>query len=248
LLSTFYVAGRAGKYQEEKMAVLSNNIANASTDGFQAHRTSFSAAVVAASHDPNRDSVVVPSSVSQHLDQTQGPIRTTRRSLDFAINGKGYFPVESGSGEKYLTRLGRFHRGLDGFIKNQEGLFLLDSSGSRVSLPAQFELTSSRHGKLRVNGNELTTLGLKDIKDTTQFKKVSGSLIKVDPKNTEDIPFGSPDSLISNMQIEGSNVNSAKAMTELVEVTRDYQRVMKVMETYSEQMKKLTERVGVNPY
>lgn len=103
------------------LAVTGNNIANASTTGFKASRTEFGdvyASSLIKSGTIAGNGVLV-TAVSQQFDQ--GNISFTDNSLDLAINGQGFFVMDSTGGDRVYTRSGEFGLDEEGFIVSNGG-------------------------------------------------------------------------------------------------------------------------------
>ena len=102
-----------------------NNIANASTVGFKQSRAEFGdvyAASLAESGSRTIGSGVALTKVAQQF--TQGTISFTRRPLDLALNGRGFFVLDDNGARSY-TRAGIFGIDKDGFIRSNSGAGLV---------------------------------------------------------------------------------------------------------------------------
>ncbi len=177
----------------------------------------------------------------------QGSIIETGRQLDFAIAERDHFfeigTTEGGVETSYLTRDGAFYLSEDPAnpqsltIVNSSGNYLLDGNGQRFSLPMNFtDLTLSSNGDLQATLNDGTTeeLGqinlirvlkpqvLEALGDTNfRFPDDLAALGLVDEDVFEQVP-GNEGRLIQSA-IEGSNVDIAKEMSELMNTQRHYQ-------------------------
>jgi flagellar basal-body rod protein FlgG len=109
------------------MDVCANNIANANTTGFKRQRANFADTFYqrGESGDVPRGTGVKYVFYSQ--DFRQGPLEITGRSLDWAIEGEGYFCLDRGNGIRVYSRAGSFLRSRDGDI--------ITSNGSRLDPP-----------------------------------------------------------------------------------------------------------------
>ncbi|MEZ5904136.1 MAG: flagellar hook-basal body complex protein [Geminicoccaceae bacterium] len=129
--NTSYVALSRQVALERQMAVVAGNIANMNTDGFKNEQVLF-ADVLERAGEAGRVAFVQDSGLIR--DPAPGPIETTGNPLDLAINGEGYFTVETANGPRY-TRGGHFVLGPTGEITTSGGQPLLDEGGGTLVVP-----------------------------------------------------------------------------------------------------------------
>ncbi len=98
-----------------ELNTISHNIANSATTGYRGARTEFSAV-----YNGFQPGGVEVSGITQNFDKT-GSITGTGRSLDVAINGKGFFITKGSSGEVLYSRSGALNKDKDNFIVNDTG-------------------------------------------------------------------------------------------------------------------------------
>ncbi|MDO1528338.1 flagellar hook protein FlgE [Fulvimonas sp. R45] len=104
--------------------VISNNIANANTTGFKGSRAEFADVFAVTGLNLSATSVGSGVRLAQVAQQfTQGDIETTGNSLDMAINGNGFFVIDTGNGVAY-TRAGDFHESPTGTVQTVDGYAL----------------------------------------------------------------------------------------------------------------------------
>ncbi len=164
-------------------------------------------------------------------DFRQGPLRQTANPLDFAINGPGFFAVQTSSGSVEYSRNGHFNLDANGFLVTQEGNKILDAGQMPIYLGTEGlkDITVLRNGELHVNGEYKTMLGIFD------FPKGS-ALIRTDADryrsgSSNQAMTSSTVSTIQQGFVEGSNVSSVKAATDMVQVMRNYEANQKVVKT-----------------
>jgi len=114
------------------MQVTANNIANLSTTGFRREDVLFAEMLVGQPDAPG--TLAMTAARVRHTDMTQGPLRVTGGSLDFGLEGPGFFMVETPQGPR-LTRAGAFSRSADGEMVTMDGLRVLDAGGAPIFLP-----------------------------------------------------------------------------------------------------------------
>lgn len=118
----------------KNLEVIGNNIANANTVGAKSSRAEFSDLYASALNGASGNAAgigVSVSSIAQQFDQ--GNVTVTENPLDIAINGRGFFQLESNSGETVYSRNGQFKLDRDGYVVNGQGLKLLAQSWDQTS-------------------------------------------------------------------------------------------------------------------
>jgi len=118
------------------MDVIGNNIANANTTGFKASTANFTESFLqetraATPNEPVGLGVGLGTEVeSSTTNYSQGVFQTTNVPTDMGINGNGWFVVQDGSGNNYVTRNGAFVEDSNGFLRTASGAFLMGVNGA----------------------------------------------------------------------------------------------------------------------
>ena len=121
---------------QSEMDVIGNNIANANTTAFKSSTTDFEESFeqVTRSATPNPPvglSVGLGAQVAGTTTNfNQGVFQTTNVPTDMAINGSGWFVVQSVGGTNYVTRNGAFVEDSNGYLRTSSGNFLMGTSGA----------------------------------------------------------------------------------------------------------------------
>ena len=209
--------------------VLATNMANADTPAFRANRPVFATEL---KQQRNVHAPVGGQPVAYALDRATwrdgatGPISTTGNPLDVAINGPGFFAVETPRGERF-TRAGRFTLGGDGRLMDMEGNAVLDSGGRPVTFSAndtRIEILGD--GTIRTENGQLGKLRVVRFADE-QAMQAEGNRLYA----TDQAPEALPRPNLVQGSLEGSNVNSVLEMTRLTSDVRAFQMVAQFMET-----------------
>ncbi|RMH51147.1 MAG: flagellar basal-body rod protein FlgF [Zetaproteobacteria bacterium] len=240
----FYIAGSAADLRRQlSMDQIANNLANVNTVGFKADRNSFATMLTdsmrAASSAQPPSAYLAPG--MSYIDTSEGMIRQTGSPLDFAISGDGYFRVRLKDGSEGYTRAGDFMLGEGGKLVTQSGLPVLDSAGAPITLPSG-EVSASRDGTIAVNGTRIATLGIVQISDSSKMRKLGGTLFTAPADQVRPVQPGKV--VVRHGALEQSNVNAVLAMARMVDTTRSFQNMMKIVEIYNQQATQLSERVG----
>lgn len=151
MMTSFYTAAAGAIAQQQKMDVTSNNIANASTQGYKPDEVSFADLIYTGVHGPETENSLKVGHGSR-VDQTdtiftQGSVGRTNRPLDYALPAENaFFAVRCTDGTVRFTRNGSFQlsKNSDGgfFLSDSHGGLVLDQSGNAISVKDEDEKQS----------------------------------------------------------------------------------------------------------
>jgi flagellar basal-body rod protein FlgF len=216
---------------------VANNIANLSTTGYRREGVVFAEMVEALPIEGG--SVAMTAARGRYTDDIQGSLVQTGGDLDLAIEGEGFFTVETGDGPR-LTRAGAFTRNADGEIVNMEGARLLDEGGGAIVVP--FEARSvgvAADGTLSVDGEPIARVGLVTVEHQSKLFRESGVLYRAEGGV---IPI--EDGRVVQGFLENSNVNAVVEMSRMVEVQRTYEYGQKIMDQNDERIRLVVRTLG----
>ena len=231
-----FVAAAGAVARQHELDVISNNLANVSTDGFRELRVSFES-VLADPYNTETNSQVYVAPVHTATSQNMGPIHQTGSDLDVAIDGKGYFAVQSGNGETAYTRSGRFKVNDEGSLATSSGQVIQGSNGPIKNLEGRVRI--EKDGKVYNNDKEVGKITLYDF-DRPELLEREGSLMfrPLDKQEAREV-----ETKLVPGALEGSNVNAVMAMVELVRVHRSFESSKKAIDTYREMDRRLQQNV-----
>ncbi len=185
--------------------VVANNLANANTEAFKADR--MTAWLLEGSEAP------VP---VQEIDFQQGTMRLTGRPLDLALEGTGFFVVQTANGER-LTRGGSFTLDRVGQLIDSEGAPVLGKEGPIVFSGGHIEIL--KDGAIMVDGIAVDALRVETVDDlSTLMKEGTGRFVPLG--DTSDVEKGTV--FVRQGQIEEANLDPVMSMVELVKIQRAY--------------------------
>jgi len=207
------------------MAVTANNIANVNTVGFHSENPIFEKFMV---NDRTREKMAFTQDVGTWRDTETGPLQQTGNMLDLAIQGEGYFTVETPLGERY-TRAGQFQVLGDGTLVTPQGYPVLDDAGQRITLDEDArEVVIGEAGNISVNGEEIGNLGIAQFDNPQLLEHLAGTLYR------SDIPPRPPtEGSVRVVQgaVENSNVKPVLQLTHMISVSRAVGSTAKMIET-----------------
>jgi flagellar basal-body rod protein FlgF len=209
-----YVAISAQIAMERRLEAIASNVANVNTAGYRAVGVRFSTELTQAGQ------VNFTSPGETYVVRAQGPISHTGNDLDVAVDGDGWFGLETPSGTVY-TRDGRFQMTANGDLQSVNGYSVLDSGGSPITLDASAgPVAIAENGAISQGGKRLGVIGLFTLPADATLTRHDNSAVASDkPADpVEDMTANS----IRQGYIEGSNVNPIVEMTRLIEAARAF--------------------------
>lgn len=213
-----------------QMDLIANNIANVSTTGFRREGLVFSEYVHAM--EPDVPSLSMANANVRDFDSSQGPIKPTGGTYDFAIEGDGFFLVQNGEGE-FLTRAGSFTPNENGELAAPDGARLLDSGGAPIFVPPDASsVTLATDGTLSADGVPLNQVGVYVPLEPNSLARAEGTRFASDGNLIQ-----ADDAVILQGFLEGSNVNPIKEIARMIEVQRTYELGQKFLDLEHERVR-----------
>ncbi|MEH6699824.1 MAG: flagellar basal-body rod protein FlgF [Brevundimonas sp.] len=225
-----------------ELDIVANNIANANTTGFKVEQLMVGTEIgQGARNDAVRPGVSFVLDRGVGRDYGQGALSQTGRTLDFAIEGDGaFFTVQDGDAEAY-TRDGAFTISPEGLLVTAAGLPVLGDGGEILLDPARGAPQVAGDGTISQDGQVVGRLTVVRFDTLSVLEKAGDGLYR----NTSNAqPMDAPDARIHQGMLEGSNVNPILEITNLIEISRSYERISKMIEQSNELSRKSVERLG----
>ena len=240
--NTLYVGLSRQMVLRRELDLVANNIANADTTGFKVESLMQSARPAAPAftlQGPRPVKFVGEDGVAR--DFGQGGLRQTGAPFDMAIEGRGFFQVNTPEGPRY-TRDGRFRMDDTGKLVNEAGFAVLDDGGGEITLnPEEGQLLVAEDGTVSQGSTRVGKLGLVNFTTLATLQKVGDNLYK-NTSNQQPEPV--TDAKLRQGMLEGSNVNSILEMTRLIEISRAYEQMARMMDSTSELARSAVQRMG----
>lgn len=211
---------------KQKMTVTANNIANMSTPGFKAQDVLFNE-YQAIPQGGEAISQVVDRGSYRRMEQ--GPISATNNPLDIAIQGDGFFSVNTEEGTRY-TRAGNFTLNTQGQITTQSGHTLLDANGAPISIPeGETHITITANGQVSTKSGEVGSIGVYKFENDGNLLEIGQNLYSAGEEEAQIIPAG--ETKILQGMLENSNVQPIVEMNKMIDVLRQYQSMQNIIKT-----------------
>ena len=207
---------------QRSVDVIANNIANSSTTGFKRQGIQFETYV---SRPTPRQSTSFVYDRATYRDMTPGTISMTGNPLDLAIQGKGYFQVQTPQGIQY-TRDGAFRTDNSGQIVTSSGLPVLGDGGQAITIADDAtDITISGDGTITVQTGTATSranlgrLGVVQFENDEALTPTSGGMLTTTQTGTPVMG-----NAIVQGAIEDSNVSPVMEITNLIRAQRSYEQ------------------------
>ncbi len=244
------IAASGGVKQQLKLDVLANNLANLNNAGFKSDGLVFREIYPPFDEDSgveaSRNALLPPNDSNKNVayvaidnhytDHSQGLFQQTGNPLDLAMDGEGFFEVDTPSGLRY-TRNGNFSLNKEKHIITQDGNYLLDSNQQKIKIEdTDGEIDISSDGTISVgNGLGIQTAGtirLVAFEDPKVLSKEGNGLYKI--MDNEVKPQVTDKTKVAQGILERSNVNSIEEMTKMITAIRGFEAYQKVIQSIDE--------------
>lgn len=205
----------------KELQVVANNIANTNTAGYKTDRAIFAEYIM--STGAQTPSLSMGGLAGHDFDLTQGTVKFTGGQFDLALQGDGFFAVETDAGQR-LTRAGAFQMSSEGELIAADGARVLSEGGTPIQIPPDAEGVSiAGDGTISSNGQVLGQVGI---------FLANGALQR--DTDTRFIADGgtqpSPGATVLQGALEASNVSPVLEMARMIEVQRAYEAGQTLLE------------------
>jgi flagellar basal-body rod protein FlgF len=223
--NSFMVGLSAQQVLQKRMDTTANNLANLTTSGFKVEHVvsrALSEKPAAAADSPQ--DISFADAWTLQRDFSTGPLEQTGNPLDFALEGNGFFEVQTQGGTAY-TRDGRFGLNDAGEVVTRNGDPVMGEGGPITVNATGGPLSVSREGSISQDGVILGKLKTVQFQTPGALERMGSNLWKA----TDEQPQPATDVRIAAGMVEGSNVNAVLELTEMIDISRAYTSVAKML-------------------
>ncbi len=218
---------------QKKLEVIANNLANVNTTAFK-RDDAFTNELISANtlfRDGSADPTQKDVSDQTYTDFSQGTLQQTNNPLDVALDGKGFFVVQTQDGVR-LTRDGSFTLSSDGVLQTRDGAPVLGTGGpiriSDIQAIQQSKLVIDRDGTVKAGNEVYGQLRVVAPPNYGQVSKAGANLYTLDSgASLQDAPASSV--TVRQGYLEGSNVNPIDEMVAMIQLQQDFQAGQKAV-------------------
>ena len=241
-----YTAMSGAKHILEQQATTAHNLANATSTGFKAQVDSFRAVPVISEGLQTR-AFVVDATVG--ADFNPGPIQSTNRDLDVAVQGKGWLVAQRADGSEGYTRNGSFKVSENGILQTSAGLNVMGDGGP-ISIPPDMTISIAKDGTVSAVSNNTSPGPSNVIGRLKLVNPPETNLIRADDGlfTTADGSAAEADASVSVVSgaLEGSNVNVVDAMVTMIALARGFDMQMKLMQNAENNANKASQLLSLS--
>lgn len=246
--NTMYVSLSRQMVLQRELDIVANNVANANTNGFKVESlTSLDDPVTPPKATGQQATLQYTLDGSVARNFAQGSMSTTNAPLDVAINGTGFFQVQTASGVQY-TRDGSFTLDAQGQVTTQTGAPVLDPSGSPITINAAYgPVTIGRDGTITqvppgaAQSQVVGKIGVVTFDSLSALSKAGDGLYT----NTTNQPAQpATTATVQQGMLEASNVQPVVQITDLIRIQRAYEAVSQMISNTSDLSKSAIQRLG----
>lgn len=219
-----------------QMSSVAHNIANMNTAGFKREGMMFTEYVVKTDNQESLFDrrVAYPQDFGMVRDMADGPMQTTENPLDVAIQGEGFFAVETENGPRY-TRNGHFKLDIDGQIVDTNGNPVLSNAGQPFFIaPNETQIEIARDGTVSTENGPIGQLQVVRF-DNPRDMQLEGGHLLAPPPGAQPQPVDRVQ--LSQGMIEQSNVDPITEITRMIKVQRSYESIQQMIDEENERQK-----------
>ncbi|MGA8939017.1 MAG: flagellar basal-body rod protein FlgF [Acidobacteriaceae bacterium] len=233
--SGYYALSTALIARTKALDTIANNLANSSTTGYLAEQNVFSSVLTASS---NAMGSPLNRAINDYgvlggtkLDMSQGALQKTGNDLDLAVQGSGFFVVQTANGPVY-TRDGAFQVSSKGQLVTAQGDPVMGQKGSLAILPGPVSI--SPDGTISSNGAVTGKLKLVSFPAGIVLNSLGSTYYTAPAKSA----VAATDSTVQQGALESSNVNPVSGMVELITAQRSDEMMQRALSMFNSEIDK----------
>lgn len=256
MLKGLYIAHTGMVNEQNRMDILTNNLANVSTVGFKKEGStsqSFDDILTVKIKDASVGEMNVQRTGinnpgvkigENYTDFSQGSFRVTNNAFDVALSGEGFFALEftnkAGVTSTLYTRAGQFSMNKEGDLVNQDGDYVLDSQNRHIRLDPLAETSIDQSGTIFQNGREVARIQVADFEDYDYLQKYGETYYRP----LEGARMTTSGAQVYSGYLEMANVSTVLEMVNLISITRAYESNQKIIQTYDQSLDIAVNQLG----
>lgn len=243
MVKGLYTAYTGMVNEQNRMDIMTNNLANASTVGYKKEGStsqSFDDVLTVKIKDQSvgmrnvqRIGIKNPGVKigENYTDYSQGSFRITDNTYDLALSGDGFFAIEftnkAGETDTKYTRAGQFTLNKDGYLVTEEGDYVLDTQNRRIRLNTLIDSKITDDGTIYQNDRAVARIQVTDFADYDYLEKYGETYYQP----IEGAQTTAANAKVKSGYLEMSNVQVVSEMVNLISITRAYESNQKVVQT-----------------
>ena len=218
----------------DRQRVVANNLANASTTGFRAEEFSVTPVTV---RGPQLETRSLAQGMVRGADMAGGTVRHTGQPLDIALSGNALMALQAADGTEVYTRRGDLRVAASGVLENGDGLPVIGEGGP-ITVPLGAELSIAEDGAVLARDPATPDLPPQEVA-RIRLVDPAGSAVLKDIDGFLRVPGGGalpedPTARVVAGALEGSNVDTAATLVQMVEAQRAFEQRARILSTANE--------------
>jgi flagellar basal-body rod protein FlgF len=229
--AAIYKALSGAVAQMRSLEVAAQDLANVNTSGYKRQHLAFGEVLAKNAPADSRPGGFVAVG-EQRTSMAQGAVERTGDPFNLALEGDGYFAIDTARGERY-TRNGGFTLRADGTLITAQGEPVLGEGGPLVVTGNIMEVAAD--GTVRTDTGEIGKLRMVRFVDAKLAEKEGANLFRTDASNLQ----AGAEARVVQGSLEQSNVSPIDSMVSLITINRQfeaYQRAMKMIDSITEKV------------
>jgi flagellar basal-body rod protein FlgF len=234
--SGYYAAMTGLVARTQALDTAASNLANAQTPGYRAEREYFRSALLGPDAFDSQLGETVNSYGllgGDRLSMAQGQLQQTGNPLDLAIEGQGFFMIQTANGPRY-TRDGAFHRAPNGQLVTAAGELVQSFAGQPIAIPPG-EVSVGADGSISVAGGVAATVGVFAFPAGTELTP-EGANRYIAPQGVK--PVTAQGASVHQGAIEGANLDVIQGSLDLVMMQRQAEMMQKALTVFHTEFNK----------
>ncbi len=240
--SSMYSALSGNLAAMKRMDMISNNLANVNTPGFKKDKMSFEGMLSSITDPPAVPQGMTADPILQkenvYIDYSSGTVNQSGNPFDLAIDGDGFFVVNTPEGPAY-TRQGNFRLSADGTLITVDGL-PVQGQGGDIRLSGSVIEIDAR-GVITADGAEAGSISMVNFPKPYELTKIGRSLFV--PSNPATVTQPA-DGLLRQGYLEGSNVETITEMVQMIETSRYFDACQRAIRSVDDMTGKAANELG----
>ena len=233
--NTNYVALSHQMALQRQMDIIAHNIANANTTAFKSDAPMFEEYLINAGANTKISFVQDYGTLTNF---TEGPMEFTGNNYDVALQGPGFFVVNTPQGRMF-TRDGHFGVNSNGFLSTAQGDAVLDDRGQAILAdPALGRVTINGDGTLSIGTRPPVRLAVVDFANNQLLHRAGAGYF-----STTQTEQAVAQPKVVQGTIEGSNVTPILELTRMIETTRAYEASQRLIDVDHDLQRKVADRM-----
>jgi flagellar basal body rod protein FlgG len=243
-----YQSASALSALERWQETVSQNITSSQTGGYRKRTVNFSTQTGGELHIEKKSRVggdaAMPMTfpkVNMGISFSAGETQPTKRDLDVAIQGEGFFEIKNQDGSLAYTRSGQFQLRADRTLVTGSGAEVMSESGAPITvISGSGAIAINRDGTIVQGDAALGKLAVRKFPNNAALTPLAGGLFASAGAQPQQVE--SPE--LMQGYVEGSNVNSLREMVDLVLISRAYEANQRIIKAVDDQMQKTLDAIG----